>query len=105
MSRELDSEQTWLKRLSVGLEEITDEEIREVVMLGSEDLSAESPRQTVIRWTSRAMQRLEALVDEDRRRQILTGCACQYPGGALQLVRAAYAASGEIGWAHTRGRE
>lgn len=95
-SEELDFERAWLTRLACGLEEVAGEEIREAVMLGSEELTSESPGETVIRWTSRAMQRLEALVDEDRRRQILTGCACQYPGGALQLVREAYEASGEI---------
>ncbi|HJX39312.1 MAG TPA: hypothetical protein VJ714_11955, partial [Anaerolineae bacterium] len=76
-SEELDFERAWLTRLARGLEEVAGEEIREAVMLGSEELTSESPGETVIRWTSRAMQRLEALVDEDRSRQILTGCACQ----------------------------
>ena len=100
MSEDLDFERAWLRKLASGLEEVAGEEIRAAVMLGSEELSAEAPRDDVLRWTGRAMERLEALVDEEGRQQILTGCACQYPSGALQLVRVAYQESGDIEVAH-----
>jgi hypothetical protein len=89
-----------LRRLGVGLEDIGGEEVREAVMLGSEELSAESPRDAVIRWTSQALERLEALVDEEQCRQILCGCACRYPSAALQVAREAYEQAGDIDTAH-----
>jgi len=96
MSEEVDFERAWLRKFSRRLEEVAGEEIRDVVLRGSEALSAESSREEVIWWTRGAMERLDSLVEEGGRRAILTGCACQYPGAALQGPRKAFEETGDV---------
>lgn len=100
MPEKPDFERTWLTKLSRCLDEIVGEEIREQVMQGSEALSTESSSQEIIGWTKNAMERLETLVDEDKRKAIMTRCACQYPKSALQEVKKAYQTTRDIGLAH-----
>jgi len=100
MSEECDFERAWLAKFSGCLDEIAGEEIRKEVMKGSEELSSRSSRQDVIVWSKRAMERLEALVDKERRKTIMTGCACQYPKSDLQAMRKAYEATRDIELAH-----
>jgi len=85
-----------LPKFSSGLEETAGEEIRDEVMQGSEGLSSHSDRQDVIGWSKGAMERLDTLVAEAERREIMTGCACQYPKSALQGIRKQYDATGDI---------
>lgn len=97
---ELDFEQAWLLKFSTCLDEIAGEDIREEVMRGSDDLSSHTDWQDVIDWSKGAMERLEALVDEQSRKRIMTGCACQYPRSALQAARERYAATGDVDRVH-----
>jgi len=88
MPEECDFERAWLAKFSGSLDEIAGEDIRKEVMKESEELSAHSSRREVIAWSKQAMERLETLVDdEESRREIMTGCACQYPSSALQEIR------------------
>lgn len=87
---EQDFERAWLAKLSSCLNEIAGEEIRKEVMKGSEELSSHSDPQEVIDWSKGAMEQLESLVDEKKRKEIMIGCACQYPKSALQEVRKKY---------------
>ena len=100
MPEKFDFERAWLAKFSVGLDEIAGEEIRREVMQGSEGLSSDSSRGEVIAWSKGAMERLEAHVDEERRKAIMTGCACQYPRSGLQDVRKEYEATQDIDVAH-----
>jgi predicted hydrocarbon binding protein len=100
MSEQFDFERYWLGKFSRCLDEVAGGTVREQVMEGSEALDAQSSREEVISWSRRAMERLEALVDEDKQRQVMTGCACQYPKSGLQDVRKAYEESGDIELAH-----
>jgi hypothetical protein len=100
MSNSPDFEQAWQAKFARCLNEVAGEEIRKRVMLGSEELSDNSDRQQVIDWTKRAMERLDALVDEKRRGEIMTGCACQYPKPDLQAARRAYESTGNIDESH-----
>jgi len=96
LSPDLDFESGWLKGFADSLHQLVGAEIRDAVMLGSEELAAGGDGEAVIQWTSRAIGRLEALVDEVRRRQILMRCSCRYPSAALQQVREAYEQEGDI---------
>jgi predicted hydrocarbon binding protein len=96
-----DFERAWLAKFSHCLEEIAGQEIREAVMEGSAELSSQSDRQEVIRWSQAAMERLDALVTKDQRQLIMTGCACQYPQADLQDLREQYAATGDADLAHS----
>ena len=92
MSEEFDFERYWLAKLSGCLDEVAGEEVRHEVMAGSEGLTMESGRQEVIAWSREAMARLDSLVEEQDRKQIMLGCACQYPKADLQDLREQYAA-------------
>ena len=96
MSGEQEFERVWLAKFARGLDEAVGEEIREQVMVGSEELSSGSSREEVIDWSKGAIERLDARVDEWTRREIMTGCACQYPKSALQEVRRAYEQTGDV---------
>jgi predicted hydrocarbon binding protein len=100
MPEKYDFERAWLAKFSGGLEEIAGEEICREVMQGSEALSSDSSRDEVIAWSRMAMERLEARVDEEGRKSIMTGCACQYPRSGLQDVRKEYEATQDIDVAH-----
>ena len=101
MPEECDFERAWLAKFSGALDEFAGEDIRKEVMKESEELSAHSSRREVIAWSKQAMERLETLVDdEESRREIMTGCACQYPSSALQEIREKYRATHDIDVAH-----
>lgn len=97
MSEQYDFERAWLAKFGRCLDESAGTEIRQQVLAGSEALSSASNRQEVIAWSRQAMERLDALVDEEQRQAIMAGCACQYPTANLQDVRQAYEACGDHG--------
>jgi len=100
MSEEREFERAWLSKLSGCLDEIAGEEVRKVVLRGSEGLSSRSGRGEVIEWSKGAMERLESLVEDKEAREIMTGCACQYPKSALQEIRREYEQTRDIDLAH-----
>lgn len=93
---EKDFEQFWIAKFSHCLDEIADEKIRREVLKGSESPSYSSNRQEIIDWTIGAMKRLDALVDEKKRIDIMLGCACQYPKSELQKIRKTYEETKDI---------
>jgi hypothetical protein len=100
MTERFDFERYWLAKLGHCLEEMTGAAVRDEIMAGSEELSADSDPQSVLDWTATAMARLDWLVDETVRREIMTGCACQYPTEALEEIRQQYAETGDLAAAH-----
>ena len=101
MTARVDFERAWLAKFARGLEEAVGEEMCAELMEGSAALSSESARDEVIRWTEKALRRLDHLVEEAGQRAILAGCGCQYPVTELRPVREAFQASaGDIQLAH-----
>jgi hypothetical protein len=101
MSQSFDFEQQWLFKFSRCLDAVAGAEVREQVLQGSEGLSDKSSREQVIAWSKAAMERLDALVDDvQKRRDIVTGCACSYPKPQLEPIRAAYEETGDPDLAH-----
>lgn len=96
MSQEIDFERYWLDKFSNCLEEGVGEDIRDRVMQGNDRLSQGSDRQQVIDWSSRAMELLDELVDPIIARDVMTGCACQYPLSELLVLRIAYEETGDV---------
>ena len=96
MTETVDFERAWLAKFSQCLDETAGTEIRKQVMAGSDELSADSRRDEVIAWTQGAMERLGVLVDGETGRQVMAGCACQYPQADLQTARQAYEATGRV---------
>jgi predicted hydrocarbon binding protein len=105
MSVPFDFERYWLNKFADCLDGAVGREIREQVMEEIDGLSDESERVDVIAWTQGAMERLDALVEEDQRRAVMLGCACQYPKSDLQPMRQEYEASGDLDRAHQMLRE
>lgn len=99
MSKEFDFERAWLAKLSGSLDDIAGREVRKAVLEGSEELSSGSSRQEVIDWSRRAMERLDSLVNEEKRKAVMSGCACRYPKSDLQAMREAYGVSKDVGLA------
>jgi len=100
-----DFERAWLLKLSNRLDIIVGERTRRKVMEGSEALSTHSSPQEVITWTKAAMRRMDSLIDEEKRRESMTGCACNYPKADLQRIRQEYEATGDINLVHQRLQE
>ena len=73
MATRSDFERAWPAVLSGNLDIITGAEIRREVMAGSEDLSFPSGTQDVIDWSRDAMDRLDSLLDEEKRQKPLCG--------------------------------
>lgn len=96
MPDQTDFERAWLTKFARSLHKVAGEQVRREVMEGSDELCSASDRQEVIDWSCQAMARLEGAVDGDQGREVMTGCACQYPRGNLADVRRAYADSGDV---------
>jgi predicted hydrocarbon binding protein len=100
MIKNFDFERYWLDKFGDCIEATAGSHFRQQVMNGSQTLSEDTPRTEIIAWTQGAMQRLDALMDEDQQKQIMTGCACQYPKENLQEMRRVYAETGDIRLVH-----
>jgi predicted hydrocarbon binding protein len=100
MPQSQDFERAWLAKFSRCLTEIAGGAVRDQVMAGSEALTSESNREDVIAWTKQAMARLESLVEEEKRRTIMTGCACQYPKADLQEAKKVYQETRDVDRVH-----
>lgn len=102
---ETDFEKRWVAKFSDCLGRSAGEEVRKKVLQGSERITSRSSRKEIIEWTRQAMDRLDALVDEEKRIEIMTGCACQYPESDLQEIRKAYQQTKDIDLVHTMLQE
>jgi len=100
MSQTLDFERAWLSKFADSLDRVVGEKTRKEVMKGSENLSSDSTRDAVIAWSKAAMERMDSLVDQKKRVEIMTSCACRYPVSDLQEIRKAYEETRDIGLAH-----
>jgi predicted hydrocarbon binding protein len=100
MSEEQEFERAWLAKLSTCLDAVVGEGIRKEVMKGSGELSSHSDSQEVIVWSRGAMERLDSLVDEAKRKEIMTGCACRYPKSELRQMRQKYEETEDIDLVH-----
>jgi len=95
-----DFDRAWLEKFSDCLDNFAGPEKRKVVMQGSQGLSSDSHRQDVIDWTIQAMDRLDVLLDLEKRIDIMTGCACQYPKSDLSEIKEVYQESKDLNLAH-----
>jgi hypothetical protein len=100
MTERQEFERMWQGKLSENLDRVLGTVISQEVMAGSSELlSQPSPNKTIC-WTQRAMERFDRLADPEQRRQVMTGCACQYPREALQNCRQEYTRTGDIDLVH-----
>ncbi len=86
---------SWLEKLSNGLDQWAGETVRQAVMQGSEQLTPATSPAKKAKWVKGAMDRLDALVDEPTRAQVLENCSCQSQG-RIERARAIYRQSQDI---------
>ncbi|MFX0058286.1 MAG: hypothetical protein ACFE85_08835 [Candidatus Hodarchaeota archaeon] len=100
MSEEFDFEKYWIKKYSKCLDNIVGHKIRKKVMKGSERLTDNSNREEIIRWSKKAVEKMDSLIDEQKIVEIMTGCSCQYPKNQLQNIKEKYNEIKDIALAH-----
>ncbi|MFC2026062.1 DUF6144 family protein [Chloroflexota bacterium] len=100
MSDNFDFDRAWLEKFSDCLDNFAGLEKRQEVIQGSQGLSSDSHRQEVIDWTIIAMDRLDVLLDAEKRIDIMTGCACQYPKSDLREIKDVYQESKDLKLGH-----
>jgi hypothetical protein len=98
--KDFDFEKYWLSKFSKCLGEIVGEDIQKEVMRGSKELSSRSNSEQVVKWSQEAMEKLDSLVDEEKRIEIMTGCACEYLKSDLREIRKAYEETENIDLVH-----
>ena len=88
---------TWLESFSRSIARHAGEAVREEVLRGSENLGSRPTPSRRARWVRGAMDRLEALVDEETLRQIMIdACPHTYPRKRIERMRRLYGQSGSI---------
>lgn len=85
-----------LEKLAKNVEKLAGKRVREEVMTGSEHLSADSSPVETTAWFRGALERLEAAVDPETARQIMSQCSCVFPREKLKKYQAQYAQSKNI---------
>ncbi len=87
------------------LDDEVGKKIRDEIMMGSKEINSKTDRNTVFQWTKEALEKLDSLVDEETRKKILTGCACQYPRARLQHLKELYAETKDLKLVHQKLQE
>jgi hypothetical protein len=90
-------EMSWLERFAKNLAESAGEGVKKDVMQGSERLGSHPTPSRKTRWIKHAVERLDALVDEETRKQIMTNtCPHTYPRKRIEKLRRQYKQLGSI---------
>lgn len=92
-----DFEQAWLGKLVRGLDTIVGEEMREAVMRGGEPLSTDPGPEEIADWTRQLMERMVTMLGQNKAREAMTRCACEYPKARLQPIRQEYERTRDVG--------
>lgn len=80
----------WNDKLARGLERVLGQEMRDVVMQGSETLSIASHPEDRFLWVKAMLERLDGLADEQQKYDILSGCAHVFPPGQVAKLKAVF---------------
>ena len=92
----LDFEQSWQEKLSAGLDQHLDPPARDLILTGAADLTMDnSPLERAV-WTCDMFKRLDEVVDQSTRQEILTSCACHYPRADLDDARGVFLETGDV---------
>ncbi len=95
-----DFEKYWRDQFAKNIEAVAGARMREQIMKENELPPSGKDPGGDIRWTVRAMQRLEHLLDRGACIDIMTRCSCRYPKEELREAKSAYKETGDIAAAH-----
>lgn len=87
------------------LEDVAGDDVKKSVLEGSEEISAETARDEVLDWSQKAMNKLDDLVTEEQKYEIMTGCSCQYPRSKLQKFKDLYSETQDLELVHSQMQE
>ena len=105
MSEDFDFDKYWLRVFSMCVQDYASKDVKDKVLEGSETISEKTPRQEVFDWSQRAMEKLDELVDEDQKYEIMTTCSCQYPRADLQKFKDLYDETKDVRLVHRKMQE
>jgi hypothetical protein len=97
---EFDFEKYWIAKCSKCLDNIVGVKIRKKIMKGSKQLSDKSNREEIIKWSKKAIEKMDSLLDEQKKVEIMTNCSCQYPKDQLKLIKETYKKTKDINLIH-----
>ena len=88
---------SWLERFAKSVADIAGESVKKDVMKGNEKLGARPNPSQRAKWIKGAMERLDALVDEETRKRIMINtCPHTYPRKRIEELRKQYKQLGSI---------
>jgi len=80
----------WNDRLAINLDRVLGQEVKQVVMQGSDNLGIESSADDRFRWVKGMVERLNGLADEPQKYDILSSCAHVCPPGQITKLKTVY---------------
>ncbi len=80
----------WNDRLAKNLDRVLGQEVKQVVMQGSDRLGIESSADDRFRWVKGMVGRLNGLADEPQKYDILSSCAHVCPPGQITKLKTVY---------------
>jgi len=97
---ELDFEKYWLNKFSNCLDEIAGRDIQKKILAGSENFTDQTSINEKFKWSQEAIKKLDSILDEKKRIDIMIGCACQYPKKELHEIKEKYEETKDLDLAH-----
>lgn len=87
----------WLERFAKSIADLAGEVVKKDVMKGHHELRSRSTPSQRAKWIKGAIERLDALVDEETRKQIMINtCPHTYPRGRIEKLRKQYKQLGSL---------
>jgi hypothetical protein len=86
---------SWIEKLNRSLELSVDDATREAIMEGSESLRSASGPQRKATWVKNAMERMDFMLDEKTRIEVMERCSCDFEA-RKRVARRIYEESSDI---------
>lgn len=86
---------SWIEKLNRSLELSVDDATRAAIMEGSESLTSASGPQKKATWVGNAMERMDSMLDEKTRIEVMERCSCDFEA-RKRVARRIYEESTDI---------
>jgi hypothetical protein len=95
-----DFERTWRRKFSRNLKTRAGTEARDQVLRGITDPDQPDAELNVLNWTREVLLQMEATLDNQCCREVMTDCACHYPAEQLEPLKTLYECTGDLAGVH-----
>ena len=89
----------WIEKLEQGFDKHSDENTKNFI-LSNKPADADSDELKLIEFTIQAVNKMDTMLPEDIKREILINCSCHYPKDRLQELKNLYNQTGNIDKVH-----